>query len=476
MLLRNLLTQALPANVTEVEVERVVDDTRVLQRGDWLVWDEKVKPGISDGLFAQAREKGAAGIISNADGADVCVEEPGDVLARWAANHWPRQPRVMLGVTGTSGKTSVAWFGQQLAAAAGVNAASVGTLGVVRNSEVLEYTGYTSPSALQLHPRLQALAEDGVDTCVMEVSSHAAALRRADGVRWEAMGWGNFDRDHLDFHGSVEAYFEAKMRLFDTVLPEGKTAVLNTNHSELWPVAAVAKQRGCPVLSVGTHTAELVVEVVEAEARGLMVKLKYTDVPELVRLPLVGSFQAENVALALGLLVAGGLPWEKLTAAASRLTGVPGRMEVVPGKETQPVVVVDYAHKPDALKKALEALRPQTRGRLWVVFGCGGNRDAGKRPVMGKIAADLADRVVVTDDNPRFENAGLIRQAVVAGAGGAKHVQNVADRREAIALAIQNAAVEDVILVAGKGHEDGQIVGEVVLPFDDRSVVREILG
>ncbi|HEX2859366.1 MAG TPA: UDP-N-acetylmuramoyl-L-alanyl-D-glutamate--2,6-diaminopimelate ligase [Alphaproteobacteria bacterium] len=453
------------------------DDTRTLKAGDTFVWDDRNKPGMADKLFAEAKAKGAAHIISNvkAEGVEY-AEQPGEVLARWAAQHWPRQPAKMLGVTGTSGKTSVAWFAQQLAAACKVNAASVGTLGVVRNSVVEEYTGYTSPSALQLHPRLQKLAEEKVQVCALEVSSHALDLRRVEGVNFAAAGLTNITQDHLDFHGTLEAYAAAKLRLFSEVLPENGTAVFNITRPESWPAAAIAKQRGLHIITTGTGNAELVAEVVRADARGLELKLKFDAVPVPVNVPLVGGFQAENLAMSLGLLLGAGLEWKQLAKAAAHVTSVPGRMELTAIKN-KPTVVVDYAHKPDALQRALESLRPITSGKLWVVFGCGGNRDATKRPMMGAIAAKLADEVIVTDDNPRFENAADIRKAVLAGAGGAQNfIRDIGDRQKAIAYAIENAKPNDVILVAGKGHEDGQIVQGETLPFDDRLVVREILA
>ena len=484
------LLKTLPASgsVPDVAVASVADDSRKVQPGGVLVWDERIKPAATAQVLADARAKGAL-VVSNAAGADVVVAEPGKVLAAWAAMQHPKQPQAMLAVTGTSGKTSVAWFCQQVASAAGVEAASVGTLGTVRHGKVVDYSGYTSPTALQLHPMLEGLAADGVKLACMEVSSHALALHRADGVKFSAAGLTNVTQDHFDFHGDYDHYFAAKARLFTELLPEGATAVLNIARPESWPLAGICKQRGVHVLTVGTGNAELVVEVVNADAGGLEVKLRFDAVPVPLHLPLVGGFQAENVAVALGLLVAGGkaagLDWAKVAKSAARLSSVPGRMEIVPGqnpsKSGQPAVIVDYAHKPDALARALMAVKPlaeKAGGKLWVVFGCGGNRDAGKRPMMGRIAAEIADVVVVTDDNPRFEDAAEIRKQVVAGvtAGGATQWSEQGDRRKAIVDTVAAAGPRDVILVAGKGHEDGQIVGNETLPFDDRVVVREVLG
>jgi UDP-N-acetylmuramoyl-L-alanyl-D-glutamate--2,6-diaminopimelate ligase len=464
----------------DVAVRRVVDDSRAVEPGDVFVWDSR-QMKAAEPILADARARGATAIVTDVDAAGVVrVAEPGKVLAKWAALEWPRQPAVMLGVTGTSGKTSVAWFGRQMAAMAGRKSASVGTLGVMRadGDTDAEYTGFTSPTALKLHPILDTLAGEGIDTCLLEISSHALVLNRADGVKLSAAGLTNITQDHLDFHKSLDDYHAAKMRLFSEVLPEGKVAVLNMGRRETWAAAAIAKQRGCPVLTVGTRNAELVAEVVEASARGLRLNLKFDAVPVPVEVPLIGSFQAENLAVALGLLLGGGMAWQDLAKVAGRVGNVPGRMEVIPSKAGQPAVVVDYAHKPDALERALQSLRPlvKGKGKLVAVFGCGGNRDALKRPLMGGIAARLADVTYVTDDNPRREDAADIRRQVLAGATGGGVVKEVGDRHAAIEAAIGGAGPDDVVLVAGKGHEPGQIVGGETLPFDDRLVCADVLA
>lgn len=461
----------------------LTDDTRTLKQGEVFVWDERIKPSLTAQVVAEARAKGAARIITNASvaGADIVpTEVPGKVLAAYAAQTWPGQPGVMLGVTGTSGKTSVAWFCQALGVACNLNAASLGTLGTVRNNAVEDYSGYTSPTALKLHPMLQALEADGTTHACMEVSSHALALHRADGVRFTAAGLTNVTQDHFDFHGDYDNYFAAKVRLFTELLQPGATAVLPITRPEAWGLASVAKQRGLRVLGVGTGNAELVVGVNEATGQGLAVTLKYGATPVDVQVPLVGAFQAENLATALGLMLAGGVPWETLAKAVPHLAAPPGRMELTPATAKSPCVVVDYAHKPDALARVLMALKPLAQnagGRLFVVFGCGGNRDAAKRPLMGKLAADMADMVIITDDNPRNEDPASIRAQVEEGAktGLTKAIHNIGNRRTAIAEALSAATARDIVLVAGKGHEDGQIVGDQTLPFDDRLVVKELL-
>lgn len=460
------------------------DDTRTLQKGETLVWDERIKPELTPQIITAAEANGSR-VITNAGvkGQGIIrVESPGRILAAYAAEAWPRQPKTMLGITGTSGKTSVAWFCQALGAACGLKAASLGTLGTVRNNKVEEYSGYTSPTALVLHPLLQKLADGGTTHACMEVSSHALALNRADGVRFAAAGLTNVTQDHFDFHSNYDNYFAAKARLFTELLQPGATAVLPIVRPEAWGLASVAKQRGLRVLGVGTGNAELVVEVLEATGQGLSLNLKYGATPIPVQVPLVGAFQAENLVVAMGLMLAGGTAWEKLAKAVPTLTAPPGRMELTPATKTSPCVVVDYAHKPDALSRVLMALKPLAEtsgGKLIVVFGCGGNRDAGKRPIMGKIAASMADVVIITDDNPRKEDATTIRKQVEDGARAGKtksFIHNIDDRRKAIAAALDAASPKDIVLVAGKGHEEGQIVGEQTLPFDDRLVVKELLA
>lgn len=479
------MTDATLQALNLIGTRTVRDDTRALQAGEVLVWDSRIAPSKTAAVIADAQARGAGLIVTDAQAQGVhTVPDAGAVMPAWAKQRWPKQPPLLVGVTGTSGKTSVAWFARQLATACGHKSASIGTLGVMRTDTDFdeEYTGFTSPTALKLHPILQQLHSEGRDLCAMEISSHALALRRADGVALTAAGYTNFSQDHLDFHGNLEEYFRAKLRLFTDLLPHGKTAVINSSRRELFPVLGVVKQRGNPLLTVGTSQAELVTEIIRADARGLQLALKYDATPQPLDLPLLGTFQAENLAVALGLCVAAGLPWAKLKAAAAKVTGVPGRMELVRGStshpNTAPAVVVDYAHKPDALEKALRALRPvvPAEGKLHVVFGCGGDRDATKRPVMGNIAATLADAVIITDDNPRTEDAAAIRAQVQAGTGGTTPVQNIADRRAAIEAALAAAGPNDVVLVAGKGHEQGQIVGRETMPFDDRVEVRRILG
>jgi UDP-N-acetylmuramoyl-L-alanyl-D-glutamate--2,6-diaminopimelate ligase len=454
----------------DIEITGLTDDSRRVRPGDVFVFDQRIHPEAAR-FVEEARRRGAGAIVTNMkDGEGLFDPAPGRVLARWARAQHPRQPAHTVAVTGTNGKTSVAWFYQQLVA----GAASVGTLGVMQAGEVMAETGYTSPPALKIHEILDDLAGQGVAHACLEASSHALALHRLDAVAFEAAALTYIGHDHLDFHGSPEAYVAAKQQLFSEILPAGATAVLPVSHPIAWPLASLCKERELRVLTVGTANAELVVQPLVARAEGVDILVKFDDRREEMTLPLVGAFQAENLAVALGLALATGQGTTQVCAALRGVTSVPGRMEVVETmSENQPTVVVDYAHTPEALQRVLEALRPLVAGRLWVVFGCGGERDRQKRPLMGKIAAELADHSIITDDNPRGEDPAAIRQAVRQGHA---HEKEIGDRGEAIAYALKHAQAGDVLLLAGKGHEAGQIVDGKILPFDDRRVARELLA
>ncbi|MDD9911960.1 MAG: UDP-N-acetylmuramoyl-L-alanyl-D-glutamate--2,6-diaminopimelate ligase [Alphaproteobacteria bacterium] len=474
MHLSNLLGQPL---AKDIEVKRIVDDTRVLKAGDIFVFDKRIRPEKAEFYIQQASKNGASAIISNLEAEDALFHaEPGKILAKWAKQQHGRQPDKTVAVTGTNGKTSVAWFYQQLVAATQRKSASVGTLGVIQNGKVMYETGYSSPTALQVHEILDDLTGDGVSHVCLEATSHALDLHRYDSIDFTAAALTNITQDHLDYHKTMDAYTAAKQRLFVDLLQPGSTAVLNIQKPEAWPLAAVCKEKEISVLTVGTGSAELVVTPVEMLPTGLRVDVKVTGARREVVLPLVGSFQAENLAVALGLVVASGIGLEEVLAHVSCITSVPGRMEIIEKyQENQPTVIVDFAHTPDALKIALQAVRPTVPegGKLWVVFGAGGDRDNTKRPLMGQAAHELADVQIVTDDNPRTEEAAGIRDQVMAGCPNA---HNIGDRAEAIAYALQNAGEKDIVLLAGKGHESGQIIGKEKQPFDDRDVARKLLS
>jgi UDP-N-acetylmuramoyl-L-alanyl-D-glutamate--2,6-diaminopimelate ligase len=317
-----------------------------------------------------------------------------------------------------------------------------------------------------LHRTLSELADEGITHLALEASSHGLDQHRLDGVRIAAGGFTNLSRDHLDYHPSVEAYLAAKLRLFEALVVDAGTAVIDVDHEHSGAVVAAAKKRGLRLITVGRNGDGI--RLVKAAIDGFTQHMtaEHAGKSYDIRLPLVGAFQIENALVAAGLAIATGGQPERVFAALGSLKGAKGRLDLVGHRNGAPVFV-DYAHKPDALEKALEALRPYAKRDLVVVFGCGGDRDKGKRPLMGAIAAKGADRVVVTDDNPRSENPAAIRAAIIAGAPGAPNVREVGDRREAIRGAIAALQPGDVLLIAGKGHETGQIVGGTTLPFSD---------
>ena len=429
---------------------------------------------------AQAAAAGAAAIVGEKappalpQGVPfVPVANTRRALALAAARFFGRQPATIAAVTGTSGKTSVAAFTRQIWQALGHRAASVGTIGVVTPDREV-YGSLTTPDPVALHRTLAELADEGVTHLAMEASSHGLDQHRLDGVRVAAAGFTNLSRDHLDYHPTVEHYLSAKLRLFEALVADGGTAVVVADHEHAAQVIAAANRRGLKLLTVGRNGDGI--RLVDAAIDGFAQKLvlRHSGRTHAVALPLVGAFQVENALVAAGLAIATGGSADRVFAALSSLQGAPGRLDLVGARNGAPVFV-DYAHKPDALDKAIAALRPYVKRELVVVFGCGGDRDKGKRPEMGAIAARHADRVIVTDDNPRSEDAAAIRAAILAGAGAAPHVREIGDRGEAIRTGVANLKAGDVLLIAGKGHETGQIVGSRTLPFSDHEAVEAAL-
>lgn len=414
----------------------------------------------------------AEGVTVAAAGRPVLVSaEPRRALALMAARFAGAQPETVVAVTGTAGKTSIVTFTREMFAKAGFAAASIGTVGIVSPKRAT-YGSLTTPDPVKLHQDLAQLAAEGVTHAAMEASSHGLDQFRLDGVRLAAGAFTNLSRDHLDYHPSEEAYFAAKMRLFDALLPDGATAVVDLD--EPWGIraAAHAMKRGLKVFSIGRSGDELRLLGAEADATGQVLDLDGVAGRRRVHLPLTGTFQASNALVAAGLAIAGGVAPAVAVAAIETLTGAAGRLDLVGRTPAGAPVFVDYAHKPGALETVLKAVRPATSGRLVVVFGCGGDRDPGKRPMMGEIATRLADVVLVTDDNPRSEDPATIRAAILAAAPGAIEI---GDRAEAIRRGVAMLGAGDLLVIAGKGHETGQIVGQTVLPFSDHDVARTAL-
>jgi UDP-N-acetylmuramyl-tripeptide synthetase len=434
-------------------------------------------PGVKDdGLVyaEQALARGAAVVVAERAAADasrfVLVADARLAVARAAARFYPRQPDTIVAVTGTSGKTSVAAFVRQIWLTLGRESASLGTIGIV-SRPVNVYGSLTTPDPITLHATLQQLADAGVTHLAMEASSHGLDQKRLDGARLKAAAFTNLSRDHMDYHATTEEYLDAKLRLFRELSPANAPAIIDAD-SEIAPrVIEAARAAGRPPFTVGVKGEAI--RLVSATREGFATRLEITHAGQAhaVLLPLPGDFQVSNALVAAGLCIATGSPAGEVFAALEKLEGAPGRLERVADKHGAPIIV-DYAHKPDALEKTLAALRPFTRGRLILVFGCGGDRDPGKRPIMGAIATRGADIVIVTDDNPRSENPATIRAAILAQAPGAREI---GDRAAAIQLGVDLLGPDDALVVAGKGHETGQIVGDRTLPFSDADSVRAAL-
>lgn len=423
-----------------------------------------------------ALEQGAVAILTDAEGArlaaegladsDVALilaEDPRAALACAAALWFGPQPEVMVAVTGTNGKTSVASFTRQIWAALGHEAINIGTTGI--EGAWAAPSSHTTPDSVTLQKLLAAAAEGGVTHAAMEASSHGIDQRRLDGVRLTAAGFTNLTQDHLDYHGTMDAYFGAKAQLFTRLLPDDGVAVVNLDGAMGSEMAELALSRGLRVLTVGKgQGADLQIAATRPDATGQEVRYLWQGRAFQTRLGLIGGFQAENVAVAAGLAIAAGDAPEDVLAALPRLTGVRGRMQLAATRRNGAAVYVDYAHTPDAIETALRALRPHVMGRIVIVFGAGGDRDRGKRPLMGAAAKAHADVLYVTDDNPRTEDPALIRRAILEACPEA---HEVGDRAEAILRAVDALQPGDALLIAGKGHESGQIVGTDIYPFDD---------
>ena len=431
---------------------------------------------VHGGEFIQyALRQGASAILTDAEGARIAqaelaasdaalivTDDPRQTLAFAAALWFGAQPRIMVAVTGTNGKTSVATFVRQIWTELGYAAVNVGTTGV--EGAWTAPLAHTTPEPITLHRTLAEAVEQGITHAAMEASSHGLDQRRLDAVQIKAAGFSNLSQDHLDYHETFEDYFAAKAGLFRRVLPEDGVAVINLEDPKGVEMRAVAAARGQEILTVGRGMGDLNLLSQRFDATGQDLRFAYRGTPHLVRLNLIGGFQAENVLLACGLAIAAGDDPQAVFDTLPHLTTVRGRMQLAATRENGAAVYVDYAHTPDAVATALKALRPHVIGRLIAIVGAGGDRDRTKRPLMGQAAHDNADVVFVTDDNPRSEDPADIRAAVLSGAPEAAEV---GDRAEAILRGVDALQPGDALLIAGKGHETGQIVGDDILPFDD---------
>jgi UDP-N-acetylmuramoyl-L-alanyl-D-glutamate--2,6-diaminopimelate ligase len=476
MKLAALLPEDNAGAFADVEVTGLAFDSRKAAKGSlfFAIAGAKAdgahfaKQAVSAGAVAVAAERALDDLPSGV--AFVRVKNVRRALALAASRFFPRQPKTIAAVTGTSGKTSVASFTRQIWTSLGENAASVGTIGVTTAKEEI-YGSLTTPDPIELHRTLDRLAGEGITHLAIEASSHGLDQHRLDGLHVTAGAFTNLSRDHMDYHPTIQDYLAAKLRLFEHLIVKDGTAVIDVDNEHADAVIDVAKRRGLKLFMVGREGNPLQLIDVAVEGFTQKIAIFYAGRPYVLKLPLVGAFQVENALVAAGLVIATGGDAEKVFPALEKLTGAKGRLELAGAKDGAPIFV-DYAHKPDALAKALEALRPYVKRRLIVVFGCGGDRDKGKRPLMGAIAADLADEVIVTDDNPRSEDPAAIRAEILADAGGAREI---GDRAQAIRTGIADMKKGDVLLIAGKGHETGQIVGNRELPFSDQDEVKKAL-
>ncbi len=471
---------------------------RVEGDGDLLITgvaldSRKVAPGYLfaalkgtrlDGLrfVPDALERGARAVLVGEDAtlpplprgvAVVRAANPAQALARVAARFHVHQPVTIVAITGTNGKSSTVEFTRQIWRFMGFRAASMGTLGVHGVDVEDLNVHHTTPDVITLHEMLARMRRRAISHLAMEASSHGLAQYRMDGVRLTAGGYSNLSRDHLDYHSTMEAYFNAKMRLFGELLESPAGAVVNMDAARAEDVAKRAAARGLLVHGVGERGTALKLLSRRLEGLGQHLEIEGRARTYRIFLPLVGDFQADNALMAAGLVIAAGGPEEEAVLGLERLVGARGRMELVGRAREGAAVFVDYAHTPEALAVALKSLRPYVGRRLIVVFGAGGDRDQGKRPLMGEVAAKLADVAIITDDNPRSEDAAAIRAAIRAACPGA---EEIGDRARAIASAIARLEEGDILLVAGKGHETGQVIGDEVIPFSDHEEIRKALG
>lgn len=469
------LNELLLSEIGAIEIGGITADSRRAQPGSLFVAVAGTK---ADGAayVKDAVAKGAVAVVSghpvDADVPVLSVTDPRLYLSLAASRFYGKQPETMVAVTGTAGKTSVASFVRQIWAFAGHAAAQIGTTGVIAPGRE-DYGALTTPDPVTLHALLAELAAEGVTHAAMEASSHGLDQRRLDGVKLAAAGFTNLGRDHMDYHPTIEDYMAAKMRLFDTLMEKGAPAVIFAD--DPWSEKAIraAREAGLDVRTVGRKGDYLALKRVEHFRHKQMIEVHHDGEIYEVDIPLAGDFQVANALVAAGLAMSTGVPAATALKALEKLIGAAGRLELVGQTKNGALAYVDYAHKPDALENVLTSVRPFTSGRIITVFGCGGDRDKGKRPIMGEVATRLSDIVIVTDDNPRSEDAATIRSEVMAAAPGALEI---GDRAEAIRHAVSLLSNGDTLIVAGKGHEEGQIVGSVTLPFSDHEQVRAALA
>ena len=476
MLLSNLLEVTDLKTADDKVVTGLTADSREVKPGFIFA---ALKGSALDGrqFIDAAIEKGAIAVLTEKDYPAVdcpiycyCAENPRQKLAHLAARLYDGQPETIVAVTGTNGKTSVAHFVRSIWQHMGLQSASLGTLGIVANETTIPLH-YTSPEPVLLHRTLKGLVSEDITHLVLEASSHGLDQNRLDAVKVSVGAFTNLTRDHLDYHEDAETYLKAKLGLVTRVVQDGGSVVLNADSDVYESFRQAAEDRGLKILSYGRKNSDICLKSVRSHLAGQEVDAQIFGKNCLLDLPLAGEFQAMNILCAIGMVVAAGGDLDRALAALPTITNVPGRMQQVATLPSGASAYVDFAHTPDALETVLKALRPHVEGRILAVIGCGGDRDKGKRPVMGAIAEQYSDQVYVTDDNPRTEDPALIRAEIMAACSDATEI---GDRKQAIETALKAARHGDIVVVAGKGHEDGQIIGNTVIPFNDQDVIQKI--
>lgn len=491
-LFRDLPIQAVGDAFT-VSITDLTDDSRAVTSGSLFIavdgtkvtgldYAEKAIQNGAAAILADARHLARLQALAGQHGISIyAADDFRQTVGILAVRFFQPQPQHVVAVTGTDGKSSTVHFTRQLWEQAGLAAASLGTVGVEGKAvpDALKIDlGNTTPGTLALHRCLQQLGQAELTHVAMEASSHGLDQQRLAGIRLSSAAFTNLTRDHLDYHGTLEAYFEAKAKLFSEVLPDHGSAIINHDDSHAETLIAIARRRGQRLVTYGRHPeADLRITATTALPHGQRWNMRLFGQPASVEVGLLGDFQLQNVLAAAGMALATGVKPEQLATFLPQLTSVPGRMEWIGQTAKGATALVDYAHTPAALDNLLRAIRPHCRGKLWVVFGCGGDRDKGKRPEMGTVAGQRADIALVTDDNPRTEEAATIRAEILGGMTGATaKVQEIGGRREAIAYALREAGEGDMVVMAGKGHETTQTIGTVHHPFHERNIVRELLN
>ncbi len=475
------LAEGLNLNLTtpDLEISDIASDSRAVSNGCLFA---ALDNGVDNGnaYIPHAISRGASAVVcKNAemkkeypDTVFIETENPNKVFSRMVARFYEGQPRHIAAITGTNGKTSIADFIRQMLVADGKNAASIGTLGLIKNNNAPAAYANTTPGAITLHKDMQRLVQDGFDYLAIEASSHGICQYRIGGINIEVAGFTNLTQDHLDYHQTMENYYEAKKLLFTDIMAHGGTVVLNADIDIYEDLRNACRKAGHKIISYGRGGDDIRLLSAEPLPHGQNLKVRYFGKEHDLSVPLAGNFQAMNILCALGMAGAlSGKP-EEMLKYVSNLKGAKGRLQYIGTTAIGGAVYVDYAHTPDALENVISAMRPHTENKLHILFGCGGDRDKTKRPIMGQIAQKEADVAYVADDNPRTENAEDIRQQIMAGCPDA---HNIGDREKAIEFAINRLNKGDVLIVAGKGHETGQYINGKILPFNDEEIIKKYL-